>query len=90
MKRLHITISGNVQGVSFRYYAKLRAKELFLDGWIKNVEFNKVEIVIEGKDDEVDMFLEWCKEGPYYTDIEDIKIEEEDFQREFKDFEVRY
>ena len=90
MKRLHIFVSGKVQGVSYRYYAKLKATELLLRGWIKNIGFDKVEIVVEGEEDGLGRFVKWCKEGPYYASVEDLEIQEEEYKCEFEDFQVRY
>jgi acylphosphatase len=90
MKRLHIIVSGRVQGVNFRYYTKQRAKELDLKGWAKNTGFKKVEMIVEGNEEDLDKFVSWCKEGPYYAEVEDIEVKEEPYQKEFSDFEVRY
>ena len=48
MQRVRITISGFVQGIFFRDFVRKKAKELGLKGYVKNIENNKVEIVVEG------------------------------------------
>ena len=37
IKRIHLFVSGVVQGVCFRYYTKKMALELGLTGWVRNL-----------------------------------------------------
>ena len=48
LKELHITISGWVQGVSFRIWTKRLAQQLGVNGWVRNMEDGRVEIVAQG------------------------------------------
>ena len=48
MYKIHVMISGDVQGVWFRVSAQDKANELELTGWVKNLFSNAVEIVAEG------------------------------------------
>ena len=43
--RIRILVRGKVQGVFFRFNTKRRAEKLGLNGWVKNVHSDKVEIV---------------------------------------------
>lgn len=90
MKRAHLLISGKVQGVSFRYYTKKTASNLNLKGYVKNLPDNKVEIVVEGSDSDVNEFVEWCKKGPSSSHVSDIKINYEPYSGEFMEFEIFY
>ena len=89
MKRVHLIISGTVQGVFFRANTEKQANELGVTGWIKNID-SVVESVIEGEDSAVDKLVGWCKHGPAAAKVEDIKISEEEFKGEFEGFEIRY
>ena len=51
MYKIHVMISGDVQGVWFRVSAQDKANELELTGWVKNLFSNAVEIVAEGNRD---------------------------------------
>ena len=44
MFRVHILISGDVQGVWFRISTQDKAKELDLNGWVKNLFNNQIII----------------------------------------------
>ena len=46
--RLSVWISGQVQGVGFRWWTRARALELGLVGWAKNLPDGRVEVVCEG------------------------------------------
>ena len=46
--RLTIWVSGQVQGVGFRWWTRARALELGLQGWAMNRPDGRVEVVAEG------------------------------------------
>lgn len=78
MKRVHVLISGKVQGVGFRASTRRRAKNLELAGWVKNTEDGKVEAVFEGEDDNVEEMLDWCRKGPSIAKVVNVDVEEEE------------
>jgi len=86
--KVHITLSGRVQGVAFRYNAKIMADKLGVKGWIKNLPGGEVEAIIEGNRDMVTQMIEWCKKGPRMAIVEDIKIGWLSYTGEFKRFTV--
>ena len=47
-QRLEATIRGRVQGVGFRYFIVLRARELGLTGWVANEFDGSVRCTAEG------------------------------------------
>jgi acylphosphatase len=47
--RLHVVVSGRVQGVNYRYYAVRAARQLGLTGWVANRWDGTVETVAEGE-----------------------------------------
>ncbi len=75
MKQVHMLISGRVQGVSFRFNVKWRARKLGLVGFIKNLEDGRVEVVAEGDDKRLSEMVDYCKKGPVLARVDDIKIE---------------
>ncbi len=91
MKTLKIQVFGLVQGVSFRFYAKEKAEELGIKGWVKNQEDGSVLIVAQGKEKSLKDFLSWCYEGSPLAKVEKVEAEElKDFKEEFKDFQIRF
>ena len=64
MKRVHVYISGRVQGVFFRAETQRTAIYLQLTGWVRNMEDGRVEAVFEGEDGNIDQMLAWCHNRP--------------------------
>ena len=90
MYKIHVMISGDVQGVWFRVSAQDKANELKLTGWVKNLFSNAVEIEAEGKRDELAIFAGWLTTGPPNATIEKISVEWEEFpERKFSSFEIQ-
>ena len=63
-RALHAFVSGRVQGVAFRWAARARARELGLNGWVRNLEDGRVETWVEGDATAVDAMRAWLHEGP--------------------------
>ncbi len=87
--RSHIIISGDVQGVSFRYYTKQKARSLGIKGWVRNLTSGEVEAVLEGHEDRIKEMIEWCKKGPWLAKVNNVKVEFSDYKGEFENFETR-
>jgi acylphosphatase len=77
VRRVHVGITGRVQGVFFRATCARRASELGLAGWVRNAHDGSVEAVFEGPGDAVDAMIAWCREGPPGASIEDVTVREE-------------
>jgi acylphosphatase len=88
--RAHIVVSGVVQGVNFRYHARLRALENKVTGWVRNLPDGRVEAVFEGNKEDVEKMVEFCKVGPPNAYVSDLKVKWEEFKRETNGFEIRY
>ncbi len=89
-KRLHIYVSGIVQGVFFRSNTAHKANSLRLTGWVKNLPDRRVEILVEGNEEMVDKFLDWCKEGPPNAEVDSVETMVLPFKQEFNDFKIVY
>ncbi|MFH1447795.1 MAG: acylphosphatase [Candidatus Micrarchaeota archaeon] len=87
--RLHMVISGTVQGVFFRASTREKALALGLTGWVKNLLSGEVECVAEGDRDPLDYFLQWIKRGPPGTTVNSVHETREDATGEFSGFEIR-
>ena len=87
--RAHIFVSGRVQGVFFRENAKKKAGKLAVSGWIKNLRDSRVEAVFEGIKPYVEEMVNWARQGPIWAKVDDFSLVWEDYQGEFKVFEIR-
>ena len=90
MKRVHVFVSGDVQGVFFRSNTRRQAEVLGVKGWVMNLLDGRVEAVFEGEDGKVDSLVEWCRKGPAVCRVDDVEVVEERFSNEFSDFKIRY
>ena len=62
--RVHLMISGRVQGVCFRHYCVQVARQYGVHGWVKNSDDGYVEVTAEGEEKSVEPFVRWCRHGP--------------------------
>jgi len=61
---VHVIVSGDVQGVGYRYTLRMIAAEAGASGWVRNRRDGTVEAEVEGTPDQVDAVLAWMAEGP--------------------------
>lgn len=89
MKRVKMSIVGDVQGVFFRHFAKVEADDLDLTGWCRNESDGSVFMVVEGIDANVDKFIRWTKGGTELSTVENVDLTEEKYTGLEKEFEIR-
>jgi acylphosphatase len=88
--RLHVWITGLVQGVNFRYYTQQQAQRLELTGWVRNLRDGRVEAVFEGKVGQVEQMRAWCQQGPPAAEVERVEEERRPATGECSDFRIRW
>lgn len=76
MKAVRATVTGRVQGVSFRWYTQERARELGVNGWVRNEPDGSVALHAEGGDQVVDALVEWCSTGPALARVRHVAVRE--------------
>ncbi len=62
--RVHLVVSGRVQGVFFRQSTADTARRLGLRGWVRNLPDGRVEAEAEGERAALETLVEWCRRGP--------------------------
>ena len=72
-KRMHLLISGQVQGVYYRGSTVTAARELGLRGWVRNRRDGRVELEAEGDEVALLALLEWCRRGPALARVDQIE-----------------
>jgi acylphosphatase len=90
MKRVHVYISGRVQGVFFRAETQRAALSFNITGWVRNLPDGSVEAVFEGEDANVNKMLAWCHHGPPAARVQEVIAKEESYIDEFKNFGIKY
>ncbi len=89
MHQFRIIVSGNVQGVSYRRFAKVWADKIGIMGWCRNLEDGNVEIMAEGSKEDIDRFAEKLKEGPLLSKVSGIEIKHEQKTSHFSTFVIK-
>lgn len=87
--RVHVFITGRVQGVFFRSEVRHKAKKNGLAGWVRNLPDGRVEAVFEGEETRVNELVDFCRIGPPGARVSDLSVTRETCIGELQDFEVR-
>lgn len=87
MIHLDITVKGKVQGVFYRASTKAVADQLGIKGSVRNEANGDVFIEAEGDQLSLDMFLDWCKEGPEDAAVTSVESHEGELKN-YRNFEV--
>ncbi|MGI0086705.1 MAG: acylphosphatase [Nitrosotalea sp.] len=87
-KRVHLYVSGKVQGVYFRQGMKETAEKNNVKGWVRNLPDKSVEAVLEGEESNVDAVIDWSNFGPPGAMVDELKVVNEDNIEELVDFEI--
>lgn len=70
-----LLISGQVQGVGFRYSMQREAQHLGVSGWVRNLRSGEVEAVISGEADALAKMIAWARRGPPSADVDHVHVE---------------
>jgi acylphosphatase len=89
LARLHLTVTGRVQGVGFRNFVQIVASRSALAGWVRNLGYDQVEVIAEGSRAVLERFVEQVKQGPPGSRVDEAHEQWETFNGEFKRFDVR-
>ncbi len=89
-KRLHAYISGRVQGVFFRATTKESARQLGLTGWVKNLSNGQVEVMAEGKKEDLKALERFLHDGPRLAEVQNVNVNYSDDLKGYSSFRIRH
>lgn len=87
--RVHMFVSGRVQGVNYRRDIRIQALKLGLTGWVRNLPDRRVELVAEGEEERVGELIRWCRNGPPLAIVRGLEVQRETPTGEFETFNIR-
>lgn len=88
--RAHVFVSGNVQGIFFRYETRTKATQHKVTGWVRNTRDRRVEAVFEGEKEDVEAMIAFCRRGPPGASVRGVDVLWEEPTGEFDRFQVQY
>ncbi|HEY6533302.1 MAG TPA: acylphosphatase [Acidimicrobiales bacterium] len=77
MVRVHVVVSGRVQGVWYRESCRQQAVASGVSGWVRNRADGRVEAALEGEREAVDAVLRWMAEGPPLAEVTSVATTDE-------------
>jgi acylphosphatase len=75
-RRVHLVVSGLVQGVGFRMFIERSARELQLAGMVRNLPDGTVEIDVQGPEQHVEALIRKAECGPGRSRVTGIRKQE--------------
>jgi acylphosphatase len=83
-------ISGRVQGVGFRAFVWRTAREVDVDGWVRNRHDGTVEALVSASPDKHELLLTSLEQGPRMSRVDRVEVTEDVRNDDFpRGFEVR-
>jgi tRNA pseudouridine55 synthase len=67
-------VYGRVQGVGYRYFVKEKAQSLGIFGYVKNLEDGSVEVLAQGREENLQKLIEELKKGPFLARVDKLDI----------------
>lgn len=86
--RLRLSILGAVQGVGYRRFARKKARELGLVGFVRNLADGSVEAEVQGNEAETKRFIQWSYQGAPHSNVERVVAEEIPIVPAEQDFQI--
>jgi acylphosphatase len=87
IRHLDIIVKGKVQGVSYRAATKAVADQLGVKGFVRNESNGDVFMAAEADNIALEMFLEWCNEGPEHAEVTSVESHEGELKN-YRNFEI--
>lgn len=89
-RRLEARVHGRVQGVSFRYHTREKARALGLTGWVMNREDGTVQVVAEGTEKPLHELEQWLYHGSPDAQVEEVYVSYDAPSGDFTHFMIAF
>ena len=83
-----IEVFGRVQMVGFRWFTQRLAKQLNIKGNVKNTIIGTVEIIAEGEEENLNLFVGQIKKGPTMANVTNLVKEKITTKKEYSTFDI--
>jgi acylphosphatase len=75
METRRLVITGDVQGVGYRYSMVMAAHRLGVTGWVRNRSDGSVEAMVAGDAEAVAAMIAWARHGPAGAEVSHVEVE---------------
>lgn len=86
-KHYKLKVEGKVQGVGYRFSCMEAARRHRISGIVMNRMDGSVYVEAEGEEEDLSAFVSWCRKGPMWAKVTELKIEEGDV-RDYVAFQI--
>ena len=86
---VHLIISGHVQGVGYRYWARSYAVRMGLRGWVRNLDDGRVELLAIGPAADLDRLVDACRLGPSSAAVSNVAMSDIQAPNAVQGFEIQ-
>jgi len=81
---------GRVQGVYFRAHCEEKARELGLEGFVRNRHDGAVEAIFEGERELIEECIEWNRISQPYARVDSVDVRWSEATGEFRGFQTQH
>ena len=86
--RLHILVSGRVQGVNYRSSTRAAAVREGVSGWVRNLDDGRVEAMVEGEESAVNRLVQFMSKGPAGANVTSLDALQKEPDGRIETFEI--
>lgn len=88
LKQIECSITGRVQLVMFRDFARRKARKLGVSGTVENLSDGSVKVVAQGSTENLLQFISYLKRGPILAKVETVSVSWMETKECFEDFKI--
>ncbi len=88
MKEIYCIISGVVQIVMYRSFARDKAHKLGLKGTVRNLPDGTVEVIAQGEEEKLKKFIDELHKGTIFSRVDEVKVTWREPSAKFSDFDI--
>jgi acylphosphatase len=91
MQAKRFFVSGDVQGVGFRYFVLRHVqRRSHLKGFVRNLYDGRVEVYAEGEEAELNELESTLRQGPQGSWVQQLIVQEENLTGQYQDFRITF
>ena len=88
IKQIECVITGIVQLVMFRDFARRKARKLGIVGMVENLLDGSVKVAAQGREENLLKFISYLKKGPILAKVENVLVKWTEAEESFKGFKI--